>query len=98
MMPKFLQAVVATLFARGKNPPLSFVPAELHPVLEKAALEYAAMSPSEFKDGVMYVGSTRLRSIGLIDAQVWAKVPANDNVRVSKQPDGSLRAVVLLAG
>lgn len=93
--------VVALLFVkRSPAPklPLNVVPAEVRAVLEKAALEYAAMSPSDFEQGVLYVGSTKLRQLGLIDGAVWAKVPAHDNVRVEQSVDGSLKATVLLAG
>jgi hypothetical protein len=77
---------------------LSVVPADLRPVLEKAALEYAAMSPSEFDGDVLRVGSTKLRQVGLIDAATWARVPANDNTKVTRHANGELSALVLLAG
>ena len=97
-MTRLFQQLFATLFAPAPKLPLSVVPADVRPALEKAALEYAAMSPADFKEGILYVGSTRLREVGLIDGALWAKVPAHDNVRVARLQDGSLKATVLLAG
>lgn len=83
---------------KAVSEPLGVIPESVRPVLEQAALEYASMSPSEFESDVLYVGSTRLRELGLIDSDVWAKVPAHDNIKVSRQADGTLNAIALLAG
>lgn len=92
------KSIVAALTPVVPKHVLSFAPKELWAPLEQAALEYAVMSPADFRKGVLYVGSTRLREVGLIDAATWVRVPANDNIRVTKQPDGTMIAKVLLAG
>ena len=97
-MIRLFRKLVAALFEPAPKLPLNVVPADARPVLEKAALDYAAMSPDEFNQGILYVGSTRLRQAGLIDGALWARVPAHDSVRVARLEDGSLKATVLLAG
>lgn len=97
-MVNLVRRFLEVMFSPPTKLPLHMVPAEVQPVLEKAALEYAAMSPADFDQGVLYVGSTKLRQLGLIDGAAWAKVPAHDNVRVERCKDGSLKATVLLAG
>lgn len=75
---------------------LKFVESSLVAVLEKAALEYAQMSRSEFKNNKLHIGSTQLRQIGLISTEVWAKIPAHHQTLVSRHPDGTMTAKVLL--
>lgn len=78
---------------------LAFVPDELHLVLERAAVDFARMSPSRFDEsGVLHVGSTELRNLGLINSATWAQVPAHDSVRVLRLADGTLETRVLLPG
>jgi len=75
---------------------LTITPPELWPTLEAAALRYAEMSPSDFKVDTLRVGVTRLRDLGMIDGDTWAKVPALVDVVVKRKADGGVSARVIL--
>lgn len=75
---------------------LTMTPVDLHPVLKAAACRYAAMSPSDFVNDTLTVTSTKLRELGMIDTETWARVPAGGAVRVVRDAGDALRAHVLL--
>ncbi len=71
-------------------------PAHLHEELEAAALRYAAMSPSDFKDDVLVVSASTLRDLGMISTETWCGVPAGGSVRVRRTSAGEMHAQVAL--
>lgn len=75
---------------------LAMTPVDLHPVLKAAACRYAEMSPSDFVNDTLTVSSTKLRELGMIDTDTWARVPAGGSIRVMRDATGALRARVML--
>lgn len=75
---------------------LTMTPVELYPLLEAAACRYAAMSPSDFVNDTLTVSSTKLRNLGMIDTETWARVPAGGDVRVTRDASDTLTARVML--
>lgn len=75
---------------------LTMAPVDLHPELEAAAYRYAAMSPSDFVDEHLSISVTKLRALGMVSSETWARVPAGVAVRVIRAPEGALQASVML--